>query len=66
MDAGKVIRELREARGVSLRALAEASGVNFTTIRHIERGDNSPSVATLEKILDALGASLKIEEGRSE
>lgn len=60
MDAGKVIRELREERGVSLRALADASGVNFTTIRHIERGDNSPSVATLEKLLDALGAKIEI------
>lgn len=60
MDVGKVIRELREARGVSLRALANASGVNFTTIRHIERGDNSPTVATLEKLLEALGAKIEI------
>ena len=60
MDVGKVIRELREARGVSLRALANASGVNFTTIRHIERGDNSPTVATLEMLLEALGAKIEI------
>lgn len=55
---GARLRELRGARGLSLRALAEASGVTASALSQIENGKNSPSVSTLKKILAALGSTL--------
>lgn len=48
------IRSLRETRGLSLRALAEAAGVSPATLSQIEGRQTSPSVATLEKLAHGL------------
>ncbi len=58
VEVGARLRELRGARGLSLRALAEASGVTASALSQIENGKNSPSVSTLKKILAALGSTL--------
>ncbi len=61
------IRTLREARGLSQRALAEAAGISAAALSQIESGQTSPSVATLEKLADGLGiavASFFLDEGR--
>lgn len=63
---GALLRSCRTGRGMSVRGLAEASGVNKTTIQRIEKGEVSPSLAVLEKILSALSLSLKIDGGESE
>jgi transcriptional regulator with XRE-family HTH domain len=52
------LRELREARGVSMRALAARSGLSANALSMIERGKTSPSVSTLYKLADALGVSI--------
>lgn len=49
------IRQFREERRLSLRALAEEAGVSASALSQIESGQVSPSVATLEKICGALG-----------
>lgn len=54
MPVAKRIRTLREAKGLSLRALAEACGVSPSSLSQIEQGDSSPSVATLEKLAHGL------------
>lgn len=51
----------RVNKKMSIRELAEKSGVNKTTIQRIESGEVSPSVDTLEKILNAMSLNLKIE-----
>ena len=51
---GRCLRELREGRGFSLRALAEESGLSVNTISLIENGRSTPSVTTLQKISLAL------------
>jgi transcriptional regulator with XRE-family HTH domain len=51
---GRCLRELREERGFSLRALAEESGLSVNTISLIENGKSTPSVTTLQKISIAL------------
>lgn len=51
---GQKVRELRTRRGLSLRALAERSGLNINTISLIENGKSSPSVGTLQQIGKAL------------
>ncbi|MFQ5431531.1 MAG: helix-turn-helix domain-containing protein [Nitrospinota bacterium] len=58
MPVGKRIRTLRETKKLSLRLLASAAGVSPATLSLIESGQTSPSVATLEKIADGLGANI--------
>ncbi len=57
-DVGRRIRELREARGLSLRALAELSGLSVNAVSLIERGQSSPTVSTLHRLADALGVRI--------
>jgi transcriptional regulator with XRE-family HTH domain len=51
---GMKIRELRNQRGLSLRLLAERSGLNINTLSSVENGKSSPSVATLQQLARAL------------
>ena len=54
MPVATRIRTLREARGFSIRALAEAAGVSPANLSQIEANQTSPSVATLEKLAHGL------------
>jgi transcriptional regulator with XRE-family HTH domain len=54
IDVGGRLRQLRQERGKSMRALARASGLSTNALSMIERGRTSPSVSTLYKISDAL------------
>src|SRR5512132_2962099 len=58
VNIGERLRELREARNISMRALATRSGLSATALSMIERGKASPSVSTLYKLADALGVSI--------
>ncbi len=49
---------LRQRRQLSMRELAVRSGVSHTTISMIERDAISPTIDTLQAILDALGSRL--------
>lgn len=51
---GHVIRELREAKGLSQEALSFACGRHRTYVSLIERGKNSPSIRTLWLLADGL------------
>lgn len=57
-DVSTQLRQLRESRGLSLRALATLAGVTPAALSQIENGKNSPSVSTLKKVLSALGTTL--------
>ena len=52
-------KELRAARGLSIRKLAEEAGVSTETIYSLEHGKRQPSVRTLGKIARALDAEVK-------
>jgi transcriptional regulator with XRE-family HTH domain len=58
VNIGERLRELREARNISMRALATRSGLSANALSMIERGRASPSVSTLYKLADALGISI--------
>ena len=58
VNVGERLRELREARNTSMRALATRSGLSANALSMIERGKASPSVGTLYKLADALGVSI--------
>ena len=51
---GSRLRELRRKQALSLRALAEKSGLSANTLSLIENGKTSPSVSTLQQIAMAL------------
>jgi len=54
VNVGQRLRELRNERGLSIRALAERSGLNVNTFSLIENSKTSPSVSTLRQIAAAL------------
>ncbi|MBP1207683.1 transcriptional regulator with XRE-family HTH domain [Duganella sp. 1411] len=62
MDINKLIASrvlaLREARQLSLTALAELSGVSRSNISLIERGESSATATVLDKLAGALGVTL--------
>ena len=51
---GARVRELREARGTSLGALAKATGLGKGTLSELECGRRNPTLATLFAITTAL------------
>jgi XRE family transcriptional regulator, regulator of sulfur utilization len=64
---GTRIRALREAMGLSLRDLAERSGVSAPMLSQVERGETSPTLAVAEKIAAGLELTLsqllRLDEG---
>jgi transcriptional regulator with XRE-family HTH domain len=54
IDVGQRLRELRDEREISMRALARRSGLSANALSMIERGLTSPSVSTLVKLAAAL------------
>ena len=55
---GLRIRALRERRQLSLRALAERCNLSINAISQIERGESSPTVASLHQLATALGVPI--------
>lgn len=55
---GGNVRRLREARGLSLRAIAERSGFSASFLSQVENDQASPSIASMERIAGALGVTM--------
>ncbi|GAA2364416.1 XRE family transcriptional regulator [Dactylosporangium salmoneum] len=55
---GERLRALREARGVSLSALARAAGIGKATLSGLEHGTRNPTLETLYAVAGALGVPL--------
>jgi len=53
-----VVRRLRKAAGLSQEGLADLCGLHRTYIGSIERGEKTVTIATANKIADALGLRL--------
>jgi transcriptional regulator with XRE-family HTH domain len=53
-DLGKAIRELREARGLTLDALAAKAGMHTTYLSRIERAHSSPTWEKVSSLAEAL------------
>ena len=52
------VKSLREAMDLSLRDLAERTGVSATMLSQVERGNTSPTLAVASKIASGLDLSL--------
>jgi transcriptional regulator with XRE-family HTH domain len=57
---GRRVAEIRQSKGLSIRQLAEASGVNFANIYKIENGKYNVSIDILGKICDALDCKIDV------
>jgi XRE family transcriptional regulator, regulator of sulfur utilization len=55
---GRRIRALRESMDLSLRDLADRSGVSAPMLSQVERGETSPTLAVAEKIASGLELTL--------
>ncbi len=53
------LKELREAKGLSVRGLAREAGVSTETVYSVEHGHRQPSVKTLGKLARALGVEAR-------
>jgi transcriptional regulator with XRE-family HTH domain len=64
---GPRVKALREAMGLSLRDLAERTGVSAPMLSQVERGDTSPTLTVAGRIANGLELSLsqllRLDEG---
>ena len=58
---GEAVAAARARKGLSQKELAGVTGIDQGDISRIERGIANPSVGTLNRIAEALGAKLVIE-----
>jgi transcriptional regulator with XRE-family HTH domain len=55
---GERIRELRQARNMTLQSLADITGLSVSMISLVERGKASPSIGSLISVASALGITM--------
>jgi transcriptional regulator with XRE-family HTH domain len=60
MDSGALLRDARERHGLSQTALARRASTTPRQVGRIERGEISPSITTLDRLLRALGERLEL------
>src|SRR5512145_3574080 len=66
-DVGARVRALRDSMGLSLRDLAERSGVSAPMLSQVERNETSPTLSVAHRIASGLELSLsqllRLDEG---
>lgn len=60
MDAAELIRTTRRRHGLSQQRLARRVGTRQSAISRLERGEISPTVETLDLLLNAMGERLEL------
>lgn len=60
MEIGTLIREARRRHGLDQRALALRARTSQRHVSKIERGEVSPSVETVAKLLEVMGERLEL------
>ena len=60
-DAAKRFRSIRKAKGITIKALSESSGVPYSTIRRFE-SSGELSFTALVKLASAIGEDRQITE----
>lgn len=63
---GVVVRALRQARGLTLEALADAASMNVTYLSDIERGRSNPTIGKLGDLAVALEIEVSVLIARAE
>jgi transcriptional regulator with XRE-family HTH domain len=65
-EIGRIVRGLREARGMKMKDLAERASVSLFTLRRVEHGHRAVRGSTLGLIAMGLGVPLPQLLGESE
>lgn len=60
MPGAVVLREARQSAGLSVRGLAAAAGVAYSTVARIESGRLDPTTGMLSRLLEAAGCQLEL------
>jgi transcriptional regulator with XRE-family HTH domain len=60
-ELGKLIKHRRKVLGLTIRDLADLTGMSKTTISQIERGDRNPTFEVLQNIFEYLNLEIKVE-----
>ena len=61
MDPSRLIRNARHSSGLTLRQLAERAATSHSTLSAYETSAKHPTVATLDRILRAVGYAISDE-----
>jgi transcriptional regulator with XRE-family HTH domain len=59
-NAGALIHDARERHGISQATLASRAGTTQKQVSRIERGEISPSISTVARLLAAVGERLEL------
>jgi transcriptional regulator with XRE-family HTH domain len=66
MSVGELLRAARERHGLSQSALARRASTTPRQIGRIERDEISPSIRTLERLLQVMGEQLELGAASAE
>lgn len=61
-SVGESIRDLRTAKGLTIRELSKLSGISTAAISRWESGQRIPTVKSYNSLMAALGAELYVME----
>lgn len=59
-EAGRQLKEARKKAGLTLRDLAEKTGIAYNYISRVELGRHNVTLDTISAISNALGATVKL------
>jgi transcriptional regulator with XRE-family HTH domain len=65
-DIGTYIRERRRVLGITLKDLAELSGIGINTLNKIELGQANPTFRILMELFDVLGLEMSLSPKRTD
>lgn len=60
-EVGRQLADLRRAKGLTIRQLADIAGINKATVVNLEAGKFDPRLSTLNDYLRPLGGRVAIE-----
>lgn len=60
-EEGQSLRKRRMSLHIDQKTLSDISGIAVHTLSNIEAGKGNPTVATLDRVLNALGMELRIQ-----
>lgn len=61
MDISELVATARHQAGLTQQQLAERAGTSQPAVARLERGDGSPTMATVERLVNAAGFDLRLE-----
>ncbi len=63
-EIGEIIKRRRMVLGLTIRDLADLTGISKTTISEIERGVKNPTLEVLQNIFEYLNLEIQVEVKR--